>query len=349
MTMRFTAKNGKAFTGKELAAGVTLHAGAVRCAVYEIAKEKAADKKLAAFTADDMKKAQLKARPALLKAKAEDVKYEKIYGIRESKLEDISNGGIVCKADKKTNRLLFTAGTAKAELYIPSFCVNQWQVNGKAVVYGNKKSGFGCVAFWAPSTQITSGFTVTEQKKIPGGLEIIGEKRMLDRDRSQLAGLVIRQSFKITDNLKKIAVTTTLVNDSDRNIAFGARYNLIPGIPGLQGGFTRISAGGKQIDFKRDFSRALFATGTDKQLEGVIRPLFSVKSPTRKIDAAPVFFKAPGITAKMVISPADAFAGAAVWDTGRQAAGTFEPCFKFIDLGPGGKQLTVSSVMSVEK
>ena len=97
------------------------------------------------------------------------------------------------------------------------------------------------------------------------------------------------------------------------------------------------------------FSRALFSTGTDKQLEGVIRPLFEVKTPTRKIDAAPVSFRAPGMNAKLVITPADAFAGAAVWDTGRQAAGTFEPCFKFVDLGPGGKQFTVSSVMSIEK
>ena len=349
MTMRFTAKDGKSFTGKELAQGITLHAGAVRCAVYEIAKEKNADKALLAFTADDMKKAQLKARPTLLKAKAEDEKYEKIYGIKESKVEDISNAGITCKADKQTNRLLFTSGTAKAELYIPSFCVNQWTVNGKPVVYGNKMSGFGCVAFWNPSTQIRDGFAVTEQKKIPGGLEIIAEKRMLDRDRSQLAGLVIRQSFKITNALKTIAVTTSFINDSDRNIAFGARYNLIPGLPGLSGGFTRIFAAGKQVDFKRDFSRALFSTGADKQLEGVIRPLFEVKTPTRKIDAAPVSFRAPGLAAKLVITPADAFAGAAVWDTGRQAAGTFEPCFKFVDLGPGGKQFTVSSVMSIEK
>ena len=180
-------------------------------------------------------------------------------------------------------------------------------------------------------------------------MEIIGEKRMLDRDRSQLAGLIIRQSFKITNALKTITVTTTFINDSDRNIAFGARYNLIPGIPGLQGGFTRISAGGKQVDFKRDFARALFSTGGDKQLEKVIRPLFSVQSPTLKIDAAPVFFSAPGITAKMELAPGNAFAGAAVWDSGRQAAGTFEPCFKFLDMGPGGKQFTVSSVMSIDK
>ena len=210
-------------------------------------------------------------------------------------------------------------------------------------------SGFGCVAFWSPSTQIRNGFTVTAQKKIKGGLEIIAEKRMLDRDRSELAGLVIRQSFKVTDQLRKLEVVTTLVNSSDRNISFGARYNLIPAIPGLPGGYTTISVKGKQVEFKRDFARSLFTTGIDKNFEKTVRTLFSVKSADRPIDAAPVSFTAPGIKAKMTIEPKSALAGAAVWDSGRQAAATFEPCFKFIDLGPGGKSFTVSSVLSIEK
>ena len=173
-----------------------------------------------------------------------------------------------------------TCGINKAELYIPSFCINYWNSGKKAVINGNKMSGFGCVAFWEPSTQIKNGFSVIEQKKIPGGLEIIGEKRMLDRDRSQLAGLLIRQSFKITDKLNKITVTTQLVNSSDRDISFGVRYNLIPAAPGTNGGFTRITAKGKTVEFKRDFARALYTTGIDKEYETNVRKLFSVKTPT---------------------------------------------------------------------
>ena len=347
--MRFTGKGGKSFTGKELAKGVTLHAGAVRCAVYEISKEKAADRQIAAFTAEDMLKAQKAARPALLKAKAEDEKYEKIYGIKESKLENISNAGIDCKADLKNNMLIFTSGDAKAELYVPTFCVNKWNIGKHPVIHGNKMSGFGCVAFWEPCAQIRDGFAVLEQKKIPGGIEIIGEKQMLDRDRSELAGLVIKQSFRITDNLKKIHVTTTFVNSSDRNICFGPRYNLIPAFPGVEGGFTRIVSGGKQVDFKRDFARALFTTGIDKVFEKNVRAIFSVKTPDRKIDAAPIHFIAPGCKVRMDLTPAASFAGAGIWDSGRQAAGTFEPSFKFLDLGPGGKSFTTTSTMSVVK
>ena len=345
---RFTAKGGRSWTGKELAQGITLHAGAVRCAVYEIAPEKAADKKLALFTADDMLKAQLKARPALLKAKAADMQYEKLYGIKESKLIDIANAGINCKADTKNNLLVFTSGKNKLELYVPTLCANIWNVNGKAIIHGNKMSGFGCVAFWSPSTQIRDGFVVTEQKKIPGGLEITGEKQMLDRDRSELAGLVIKQRFRITDSLRKVEIRTVFVNSSDRTISFGARYNLIPALPGMAGGFTRIMHKGKSVDIKREFSRSLFTTGIDKQYETSVRTLFGVKSPNRGMDAAPVWFMAPGIKAKMTVSPAASLAGAAVWDSGRQLAATFEPCFKFLTLGPGGKSFTVKSDISVK-
>ena len=346
---RFTAKDGKSFTGKELAQGVTLHAGAVRCAVYEIAPEKAADKKLPAFTAAQMAKAQAEARSALLKAKEADEKYEKIYGIKESKIEDISNAGINCKADKKSNTLYFTSGKNKLELYLPTFCANVWSVEGKNIVFGNKMSGFGCVAFWAPSTQLRDGFTVTEQKKIKGGLEVTAEKLILDRDRSELAGLLIRQTMKITDGLRKAEVITHLINSSDRSISFGARYNLIPALPGMDGGCTVISAKGKEVIFKRDFARSLFTTGIDKHFETAVRNLFTVKSPNRMIDARPVVFKGQGLKAAMTLAPAASLAGAAVWDSGRQAAATFEPCFKFMTLEPGGKSFTVNSTITVEK
>ena len=231
---------------------------------------------------------------------------------------------------------------------VPTFLISDWTTATGAVITGNRQSGVGAVAFWLPSCQIRGGFTVTAQKKIPGGLEISGEKRMLDRDNPSLAGLTIRQTFKITDGLKKITVNTVLLNESDRNITFGVRYNLIPAPPGAQGGFTQITVGGKLTDFKRDFSRKLFSTGIDKQFETVVRKLFSVKSETSKIDAGPVFFRKPGLKVELLLEPRAAFAGAAVWDAGRQAAGTFEPCFKFQDLGPGGKSFAMSSVLSVE-
>ena len=346
---RFTAEGGKSFTGKELARGVTLHAGAVRCAVYEIAKEKAADKQLAALTVADVKKAQRLARPALLKAKADDEKYEKLYGISESKLEDISNAGISCKADNAKKILTFTSGKNKVELLTVASCISVWEVEGKAVIHGSKASGLGAVAFWKPVLQLTSNFTVKEQKKIPGGIAVTCERRILDRDNSSLSGLLLREELLLTDNLKKITVKTGIINDADRTISFGVRYNLMPAYPAMDGGFTRIFHKGKAVDFKRDMNRRLYSTGIDSLFESSVRKLFSVTLPNREMDSAAVHFVMPGGKALLNLSPADALAGAGVWDDGRLRAATFEPCFKFITLGPGGKSFDFSAVMSLEK
>ena len=60
-------------------------------------------------------------------------------------------------------------------------------------------------------------------------------------------------------------------------------------------------------------------------------------------------FIAPGAKATLSVKPESALAGVAVWDAGNQTAGTFEPCFKYMELGPGGKSFNFSAVMKVEK
>ena len=346
---RFTNGSGKAFTGRELAQGVTLHAGAVRCAVYEIAPEKAADKKLALFTASEMKKAQKDALPSLLRAKAADEKYEKINGLRESKLEDITHDGISCKADNKNKMLLFTSGGNSAEFFAGASCVGHWSVNGKKVIHGGKVSGVGAVALWSPSLQLARNFTVLSQKKIKGGIEVVTERRLIDRDHPAVSGLIIRQTLRFTDNLRKITVDSSVINDAERTVSFGIRYNIMPASPALDKGFTRISSKGKSLEFKRDMCRRLFTTGIDKFYEKTVRQLFNISMPDQVIDAKEFVFGAPGVKAKLAVKPEASLAGVAVWDAGNQVAGTFEPCFKYIELGPGGKSFNFSAVMTVEK
>ena len=346
---RFTGKGGKSFTGKELADGITLHAGAVRCAVYEIAPEKAADKKLALFTCEQMSKAQNKARPALLKAKVLDDKYEKTYGIKESRLTDMANGGIICKADNVKKTLSFTSGRNTALLETSASCLSQWNVDGQAVIHGFKASGAGAVAFWYPSVQLARDFVVTEQKKVPGGLAVTMERRLLDRDNPAVGGLVVRETITLTDKLRKTAVNTTIINESDRSITFGPRYNFMPTFPAMDGGVTRVFFKGKACDFKRDMNRSLYSTGLDKLFEKESRKIFEVTSPSRPMDSNTVWFIQGNNKVKLVIEPKSALAGAAVWDGGNQRAATFEPSFKHITLAPGGAAFTFSSVLTLEK
>ena len=346
--VRYTADKGRAFTGGELGAGVMLHAGAVRCAVYEIAPEKSSDRKLPAFTSADMQKALKEALPALLKAKEADEKYEKVNGLREFKLEDISNAGISCKADNSGKRLYFTSGKNSAEFFAEASCVGKWSVNGTNVIHGGRVSGAGAVAFWSPSLQMAGKFAVTAQKKIKGGLEVVTERRLIDRDHSSLSGLIVRQTLRFTDNLKKITVNTSVINDAERTVSFGIRYNFMPAFPAFDKGFTRISSKGKPLDFKRDMSCHLYIARGDASFEKTLRKLFEVNTPTHSIDGGKFIFNAPGVSAKLSVEPESALAGVAVWDSGRQVAGTFEPCFKFTELGPGGKSFNFSASMSVE-
>ena len=347
-TMRFTGKEGRAFTGKELARGITLHAGAVRCVVYEIAPEKAADKNVPAFTAADMSKAQQKAKSALLKAKAADDQYEKIYGIKETKLVSMSNAGISCKADNVKKTLSFTAGKNSALLEAAASCLSKWELDGKTIIHGFKVSGAGAVAFWHPSVQLSRDFVVTEQKKIPGGLSVTMERHLLDRDNPAVGGLTIRETISLTDNLRKAAVKTTVINNAIRSIAFGVRYNFMPAFPALNGGFTRIFNKGKAIDFKRDMCRKLYSTALDPLFDKEVRKLFEVVSPTQPMDSNVVYFIHGNNKAKLVLEPKSALAGAAVWDGGNQRAATFEPAFKHITLGPGGT-FTFSCQLTLEK
>ena len=197
--------------------------------------------------------------------------------------------------------------------------------------------------------QMRNGCVVKEQKKIPGGIEIVTEKLILDRDDPQLSGLTIRQRVQLTDKLTRISVKTSIINNTVRSISFGVRYNMMPAFPAVKGGFTRIVSNGKAIDFKRDMNRALYTTGIDKVCESAVRKLFGIKTPNREITPGEFYFLAPGAQAQLFITPRDALAGVAVWDEGRQLAGTFEPCFKYMTLSPGGTSFNFSAVMKVSK
>ena len=346
---RFVNAQGKSFTGRELAKGVMLHAGAVRCAIYEIAPEKAADVKLPALTPGAVEKYRKAALPALHKAKAFDDEYEKRNVFKESCLKDISNAGISCKADLPKNLLYFTSGSMRAEFNAVSCTVTAWEKEGNKLINGGRISGAGTPTFWTPVCKfLNSGFAVTNQKKIPGGLEVTCERRVDGKNSPALEGLYIISKIRFTDQLKKIAVFTTIVNKSDKAITFGFRYNVQPALPGLPGGFTRIMVKGKKTDVKRDNRRYVYATGKNKEFETEVRKLFEVVQPTRSIDKTPGWFISPKHTIKLTFEPLKDVLGVASWDGGSQQAPTFEPCFKKVTL-LRMDQVTYSALLVLEK
>ena len=332
---RFVNSKGESFTGKELASGVVLHAGAVRCAVYEIAPEKNSDKVLPALNPAAVEGFRKEALPALLKAKAVDDEYEKRNSFKESELKDISNGGIECTADEKKGVLHFKSGNISAEFNAVSSTVTRWEKAGAKLIHGNKISGGGTPAFWTPLCRfLNSGFAVTGQKKIPGGIEITCERRIDARNSHALEGLYIIGKIRFTDKLQKISSETTLVNKSDKALSFGFRYNVQIALPGQAEGSTKIFVNGKGKEFKRDFLRRIYVAGKDEEFENTVRKIFEVTLPASTMDRSSVCFADFRHRIKLTFAPLKLLAGAASWDGGGQVAPTFEPCFKKVKLSP---------------
>ena len=296
-----------------------------------------------------MEKFRKAALPALRKAKAVDDEYEKRNVFKESRLENISNAGINCKADLPKNLLRFTSGKMCAEFNATSCTVTVWTKEGKKLINGNRISGAGTPTFWTPVCRfLNSGFAVTAQNKIPGGLEVTCERRVDSKNSPALEGLYIISRIRFTDGLKKISVATTLVNKNDKALTFGFRYNVQPALPGLPGGFTRITVKGKKTDIKRDNMRRLYAAAKNQEFETTVRKLFEVVQPTCAIDKAPCWFLSSKHTIKLTFEPMKDLQGVASWDGGSQQAPTFEPCFKKVTLSRMD-QVTYSVTLVLEK
>ncbi|NMA21359.1 MAG: hypothetical protein GX927_12345, partial [Lentisphaerae bacterium] len=341
----------KYYTGSELASGVELFAGAMRCLVYEIipATEKISGEAVCTPTqVRQLREGQL---AELTKAVAADHEYEDRYGVRKSSLQNQENDGIACRADAENSTLLFTSEKNTVTLNCKSMSVVDWQADGKAQLGGSDGSGLGTVAFWEPSFMIETTWQVTSQGKIPGGLSVTGELRIHDQLSTALDGLTIRQRFDITDSCRKITVTTELLNTSSdeapRRLQAGLRYHCFPMALAEKGGRVELSYDGKTVVFTRNYGRSLFFTG-DAAFEKVIRSTFEIAEESRRIDKPNALFRTDAGSAELKLEPAAEFAGFALWDGGSQLTSTFEPCFNLVTLEKAGDKATYRLIMEVQ-
>lgn len=325
------------FTGRELAEkGARVHAGAARCEVFEIVPDGKNPRRAERISPWKLRRFRREGLPALKKAARDDLEYEKMYAPRTSKIADIANAGIVGKADTGRMALDFTAPGVEISLDAGTLNVVRWIVDGQKVIQGDENSGFGAVAFWKPVLQVHSGFVVTEEKKLPDGVAVVGERLLLDRDHHDLQRVLVRTTISITEKGRRIAAETEFVNDSMIVVSLGARYNIMPGILAERKNFLQFASRGATERFHRDLGRN-FLCRRDDLLEGALRTLFEVKSPSLALDSAEVLLVSPEIRARARFSPEELFGGLASWDSGRQFAPTMEPCFSIQTLKPGGK------------
>ncbi|MFA6721535.1 MAG: hypothetical protein WCR92_09000, partial [Candidatus Cloacimonadaceae bacterium] len=337
------------YTGAQLADGVELFVGAVRCAVFSIVP--AGEYRKVDFSLADIREFRQKLLPELTSAAREDELYEERYGHKASKLVSQENGGIVAKADSEAGLLQFSAGGNTLSLNCKTMSVTAWSVGGTPQLLGSESSGLGTVAFWSPSYQVNAPFVVTQQEQVEGGLQVTGEVKIHNQMSVDLEYLTVRQTFKVTEQCRRVEVRTELVNESSdenpRSLRAGLRYHCFPAAPAQKGGYIEYSSNGQKTRFSRKFSRSLFSSG-DPEFEKVIRSVFEVKEDTLKIDYPEVKFVNPQGASEFTLSPADSFLGYALWDTPTQASSTFEACFREVTLRTKGDKASFGLIMQVK-
>ena len=347
----FAPKSGiNYFSAAELAQGVQLFIGAVRCQVFELTPG-AARPESVGYNAENINELKKQFLPELTAASLEDQEYMKKYDVKKSVLTEIANAGITCRPHENNESLLFSSGNNQVLLNCKTMNVVDWQCDGKAQLLGNRDTALGAAAFWKPSLRLWGPYLVTGQEKIDGGLLVSAELQINDHISPELAGLLIRQYIEILDSCRKISIKTELINFSTDELPcsyqVGLRYHCFPKALADKGGILQLSTQEGTLNFTRNFGRTLFSVG-DEFYESVIRKIFSVTDPTRKINSATAVFKSANINNLYRLSPESDFVGFALWDGGSQLTSSFEPCFKLTDLPKAGDSINYKLEVTAE-
>lgn len=324
------------YTGAELENGILLHAGAARCAVYEIMPAGANVPVTMKWSARKVNQLYQKRRAELAEEAEIDRKFEALNNPRDIALKDMTSDGISCKVNTQKQTMTFASRKNSVVLAAREMSILDWRIDGRKLIAGNPVSGFGTAVFWEPSWQPQGAYRVVKQEKIKGGFRIVGEMYVTSSAQPHLEALNVRQTWEITDLCRKISLKTALenvsANEAPRIHALALRYHCFPVAPARENGCAEIPSNREFLRYVRNFRQALFSTG-DGYFESTVGKIFRVSEQVRRISAPSVVFAAPGFPRmRVTLSPAKEFAGFAVWDSPKQFCATFEPCFKKVIL-----------------
>lgn len=344
---QFVKTAGQSFTGKDLADGILLHAGAMRWVFFEIEPETKSSAK-AVTAADMLRELERCRKDNQSAAEAEAARDKALHAENDiGELKSQSSGAFSCKPVEKNGMTMLeiSSGKNSALLNPRGMSLDAWTLDGKAPM----ASRFGTSAFWSPGRNgmvADANYRVTGQKISANGLSVTAEFTTNVRNYPQLAGLKIVKTVRFSPDLKKIEFSVELNNT--QSVAMnevGYRWFLQPqaldGHPG-----NGIECGGSFL--KRPGTFMLLKTNCDPASEKIIRRLFNVKNDSVKVSGNEFRFAVKnGPALRGSFSPAQAFGGVAVWDTAGMTRATFEPFYQPVIIPPGGKR-AFSAVFSAE-
>ena len=326
---QFVPEQGKFFTGRMLADGILLHAGAMRWAFFEIAP--ATKIPAAAVTSVEMRRELERCQKENRRAADEEAARDKALHAENDigELKSMSSGALSCKPVTKNGKPMLEVVSGKNTLLLNpcGMALESWTVDGTEQCSAN----FGQSAFWTPGKNgmvVNSNYRVTDQKisteglhyrvtdqKISTeGLQVTAEFTTTVRSYPWLPGLKIIKTITVSPDLKKLAFHVKLNNTQTSAMNdVGYRWSFIPAAWSKEGRGIVKNAG---MDMAR------------------VGRLFGVPKAIRNLQGNEFQFTVSGgrtVSARFL--PGNQFAGAAVWHTPQ--ASTFEPFYLPVFIAPG--------------
>lgn len=334
---QFVKSAGQSFTGKDLADGILLHAGAMRWGFFEIEPETGSSAGI--ITAADMLRELDRCRKDNQPAAEAEAERDKALHAENSigELKSLSAGALSCKPVEKNGMTMLeiSSGKNSALLNPRGMALELWSLDGKQPM----ASRFGTSAFWSPGKNgmvADFNYRITDQKISADGLAVTAEFTTNVRNYPQLSGLKIVKTIRFTPDLKKISFTAELNNTQAVAMnEVGYRWFIQPQAWSGQPG-SGIECGGSFL--KRPETFTLLKKECDPAAEKKLRRLFCVRKDSVQISGnAFRFVLKNGPSLRVSFHPEQTFGGAAVWDTADMTCATFEPFYQPVIIAPGGK------------
>lgn len=344
---QFVKTAGQSFTGKDLADGILLHAGAMRWVFFEIEPETKSSAK-AVTAADMLREFERCRKDNQSAAEAEAARDKALHAENDiGELKSQSSGAFSCKPVEKNGMTMLeiSSGKNSALLNPRGMSLELWSLDGQKPM----ASRFGMSAFWSPGRigmVADANYRVTGQKISANGLSVTAEFTTNVRNYPQLAGLKIVKTVRFSPDLKKVEFAVELNNTQAVAMnEVGYRWFLQPLAWNGHSG-NGIECGGSFL--KRPETFTLLKMNCDPAAEKKLRSLFCVKQDSVKISGNEFrFVMKDGPVLRCSFNPAQTFGGVAVWDTADMACATFEPFYQPVIIPPGGKR-AFSAVFSAE-
>ncbi len=342
---QFVPEQGRFFTGKMLADGILLHAGAMRWAFFEIAP--AAKIQAEIVTSAEMRRELDRCQKENRRAADEEAARDKALHAENDigELKGMSSGALSCKPVQKNGKTMLEVVSGKNTLLLNpcGMALESWTVDGT----DQCSAGFGQSAFWTPGKNgmvVNGNYRVTDQKISAEGLRVTAEFTTTVYSYPWLSGLKIGKTIMVLPDLKRVVFEVKLNNTQAVSMNdVGYRWSFIPA---AWSGKNEGSVKNAGMSMTRPGKHMLLVgENCTAWAEQRIGRLFGAREVVRNVKNNDFEFISSGnrdMQARFL--PADRFAGAAVWST--PSASTFEPFYLPVTIDPG-KQIAFSAEFSV--